>query len=187
MRRKDTTPGSDFSPRKRPSKKHGNFLRLWNTYQTWMYMWLYVCIYIYIYYGCIYQIWMYMCVYMYIYIYVCVCVNHLKRCKTSMYRSHFLCYFLVPPLFYFNQFHFKCRGQRYPCHFLCQRSWVTCGKDIDQGRLIYVPAIFQFSVHGNRLSQEPDKRLFNSFKSKGIFDPTHCTVFAIWSLSCIRT
>ena len=31
--------------------------------------------------------------------------------------------------------------QRYPCHFLCQRSWVTCGKDIDQGRLIYVPAI----------------------------------------------
>ena len=108
-----------------------------------------------------------------------VCVNHLKRCKTSMYRSHFLCYFLVPPLFYFNQFHFKCRGQRYPCHFLCQRSWVTCGKDIDQGRLIYVPAIFQFSVNGNRLSQEPDKRHFNSFKSKGIFDPTHCTVFAI--------
>ena len=35
----------------------------------------------------------------------------------------------------------KSRGQRYPCHFLCQRSWVTCGKDIDQGRLIYVPAI----------------------------------------------
>ena len=33
------------------------------------------------------------------------------------------------------------RGQRYPCHFLCQRSWVTCGKDIDQGRLIYVPAM----------------------------------------------
>ena len=33
------------------------------------------------------------------------------------------------------------RGQRYLCHFLCQRSWVTCGKDIDQGRLIYVPAI----------------------------------------------
>ena len=24
---------------------------------------------------------------------------------------------------------------------LCQRSWVTCGKDIGQGRLIYVPAI----------------------------------------------
>ena len=35
----------------------------------------------------------------------------------------------------------KSRGQRYPCHFLCQRSWVTCGKDIDQGHLIYVPAI----------------------------------------------
>ena len=35
----------------------------------------------------------------------------------------------------------KSRGQRYPCHFLCQRSWVTCGKDIDQGRLIYVPAM----------------------------------------------
>ena len=33
------------------------------------------------------------------------------------------------------------RGQRCPCHFLCQRSWVTCGKDIDQGRLIYVPAM----------------------------------------------
>ena len=33
------------------------------------------------------------------------------------------------------------RGQRYLCHFLCQRSWVTCGKDIDQGRLIYVPAL----------------------------------------------
>ena len=35
----------------------------------------------------------------------------------------------------------KSRGQRCPCHFLCQRSWVTCGKDIGQGRLIYVPAI----------------------------------------------
>ena len=35
-----------------------------------------------------------------------------------------------------------CIGRRdTPCHFLCQRSWVTCGKDIDQGRLIYVPAI----------------------------------------------
>ena len=32
------------------------------------------------------------------------------------------------------------RGQRCPCHFLCQRSWMTCGKDINQGRLIYVPA-----------------------------------------------
>ena len=46
----------------------------------------------------------------------------------------------------FNSCHRSCtiqksRGQRYPCHFLCQRSWVTCGKDIDQGRLIYVPAI----------------------------------------------
>ena len=46
----------------------------------------------------------------------------------------------------FSSFHCSCtilksRGQRYPCHFLCQRSWVTCGKDIDQGRLIYVPAI----------------------------------------------
>ena len=47
---------------------------------------------------------------------------------------------------YIKAFHCSCtilksRGQRYPCHFLCQRSWVTCGKDIDQGRLIYVPAI----------------------------------------------
>ena len=46
----------------------------------------------------------------------------------------------------FSSFHCSCtilksRGQRYPCHFLCQRSWVTCGKDIDQGRVIYVPAI----------------------------------------------
>ena len=46
----------------------------------------------------------------------------------------------------FSSFHCSCtilksRGQRYPCHFLCQRSWVTCGKDIDQGRLIYVPAM----------------------------------------------
>ena len=47
----------------------------------------------------------------------------------------------------FNSCHRSCtiqkknRGQRYPCHFLCQRSWVTRGKDIDQGRLIYVPAI----------------------------------------------
>ena len=46
----------------------------------------------------------------------------------------------------FSSFHCSCtilksRGQRYPCHFLCQRSWVTCGKDIDQGRLSYVPAI----------------------------------------------
>ena len=40
----------------------------------------------------------------------------------------------------------KSRGQRYPCHFLCQRSWVTCGKDIDQGRLIYIPAIVS-TVH----------------------------------------
>ena len=35
---------------------------------------------------------------------------------------------------------FGSRGQRCPCHFLCQRSWMTCGKDINQGRLIYVPA-----------------------------------------------
>ena len=46
----------------------------------------------------------------------------------------------------FSSFHCSCtilksRGQRCPCHFLCQRSWVTCGKDIDQGRLIYVPAV----------------------------------------------
>ena len=34
----------------------------------------------------------------------------------------------------------KSRGQRCPCHFLCQRRWVTCGKDMNQGRLIYVPA-----------------------------------------------
>ena len=28
-------------------------------------------------------------------------------------------------------------GQRCPCHCLRQRNWLACGKDIDQGRLIY--------------------------------------------------
>ena len=42
------------------------------------------------------------------------------------------------------------RGQRCPCHFLCQRSWMTCGKDINQGRLIYVPAnIWDNLWHGD--------------------------------------
>jgi hypothetical protein len=35
------------------------------------------------------------------------------------------------------------RGQRCQCLVLCQQSWVTCGKNIDQGRLIYVPAVFR--------------------------------------------
>jgi hypothetical protein len=29
----------------RPSE-NGNFLRLWNTYQTWMYMYIYICTHI---------------------------------------------------------------------------------------------------------------------------------------------
>ena len=42
--------------------------------------------------------------------------------------------------FWFIGISWESRGQRFPCHFLCQRSWMTCGKDINQGRLIYVPA-----------------------------------------------
>ena len=59
---------------------------------------------------------------------VCVCVH--RYVITNGFSSVFCACTIL-----------KSRGQRYPCHFLCQRSWVTCGKDIGQGRLIYVPAI----------------------------------------------
>ena len=82
-----------------------------------MYVCLYVCMSV-----CLYvcmSVCLYVCMSVCLYVCMCVCVYHLYRCKTSIYR----------------------RGQRCPCHFLCQRSWVTCGKDIVQGRLIYVPAM----------------------------------------------
>ena len=76
-------------------------------------------------------LYIYICVY--IYIYTCI-YTHMCVCVYTVITNGF------------SSFHCSCtilksRGQRYPCHFLCQRSWVTCGKDIDQGRLIYVPAI----------------------------------------------
>ena len=49
---------------------------------------------------------------------VCVCVGSHPVSKG---------YLILTSLIAFQ----KSRGQRCPCHFLCQRSWVTCGKDID--------------------------------------------------------
>ena len=68
--------------------------------------------------------------YMYIYIYTHV----IHMCVYTVITNGFSSVYCACTII-------KRRGQRCPCHFLCQRSWVTCGKDIGQGRLIYVPAI----------------------------------------------
>ena len=111
---------------------------------------------------CIYMI-LYACTYIILYIYIYIYILYIyidididiDMC-VHMHNSYayiyiYLYYIYTPVCVYtvitngFSSFHCSCtilksRGQRYPCHFLCQRSWVTCGKDIDQGRLIYVPA-----------------------------------------------
>ena len=89
----------------------------------------------------------YVCMYGYVYMvmFVCMCVCVYVSMYVCMHAFMRVCVYTVITNG-FSSFHCSCtilksRGQRYPCHFLCQRSWVTCGKDIDQGRLIYVPAI----------------------------------------------
>ena len=62
---------------------------------------------------------------------VCVCVCESHSVPKSLSFLSMVMYQLLR------------RGQRCPCHFLCQRSWMTCGKDTNQGRLIYVPALFE--------------------------------------------
>ena len=55
---------------------------------------------------------------------VCVCVNHLKRCKTSMSRSrlHMLHYCSFMVYLISLQFHFKCRGTGHSVTDPVQRS-----------------------------------------------------------------
>ena len=103
-------------------------------YVLCMIMYDYVCMYVCM--LCIYgYVCMYVCMYVCVYVSMYVCMHAFMRvCVYTVITNGF------------SSFHCSCtilksRGQRYPCHFLCQRSWVTCGKDIDQGRLIYVPAI----------------------------------------------
>ena len=114
-------------------------IRTYTYVRTCEYVCMYVCMCV-----CVYVC---MCVCMYACLpgcmYVCVCM-YMHVC---MYVCMYVCLCVYTVITNgFSSFHCSCtilksRGQRYPCHFLCQRSWVTCGKDIDQGRLIYVPAI----------------------------------------------
>ena len=85
---------------------------------------------------------------------VCVSVNHLKRCKTSMFRSRFHDFeFLRCDFMSFSNLNQK-QGAQAHCGYLCQRSYSTMGEaEIDHLR---VPAIFH--RNGKGLSQVPQKQ-----------------------------
>ena len=112
-----------------------------------------------------------------IYIYMCVCVDHLHRCKTSFGCSCFP----VSTL--------GLQGAQAHCGYLCQRSYSTMGEaEIDHLR---VPAPIFIFVNGDRLSQVPACRLVFpiSIMDYAASEPSselrcqqvsiHCTVFAI--------
>ena len=73
---------------------------------------------------------------------VCVCVEHLNRCKTSLQYQ-------------------ICRGTWHTIRDHVQRSYlIVWDTEPDQ---LCVPALFDFLVHGDRLSPEPDKTLRSLF------------------------
>ena len=109
---------------------------------------------------------------------VCVCVNHLNRCKTSTcYRCRlgFLTFWMMDTK--------KCRLVIYFCrgtiHVLCamvQRSGhSTCGYHGWSPWRTCQISMFLFLWHGNRLSQEPAWRLILVHVFTWFY-----TVVAIW-------
>ena len=83
----------------------------------------------------------------------CVCVKHLNRCKTSTFTWHLNC----------------CKtstwaGGRWGTLQSAANEDAACSTKTLQCSCENVPAIFQFFVNGNRLSQEPACRFQTIFK-----------------------
>ena len=92
-----------------------------------------------------------------VYVCVCVCVDHLYRCKTS---PRFLSGSVIVHDFTFMQGDGVC--------FRCLHPTKThlLHNDMDWGRSIHVPAqSFFIFVHGNRPSLEPARRFVFNFVS----------------------
>ena len=102
-----------------------------------------------------------------------VCVDHLKRCKTSYSFDLVQFYFVLAG------------GQSHVCSWLpneegCIHDWY------DSGTLESRTCYFNLVVNGDRLSQEPASRFRFSIASGPSSEPRcqqvsiQCTVFAIW-------
>ena len=87
---------------------------------------------------------------------VCVCVDHLRRCKPS--KRWFGCSFLLTR-FFNHELDFPIQQGAAGEH-CSQRPTKTLQCSCEN-----VPAIFQFFVNGNWLSQEPACRFSNSFQT----------------------
>ena len=103
-----------------------------------------------------------------------VCVDHLKRCKTSTFRCHLI----------YHSVRF------YRVHSVCQATISSRGPlgniaVSGQRRRCNVPVktYLQFSISEMATGQAKNRHDVFSTGS----NPKHCTVFAICNLSCIRT